>query len=236
MAQYYKNTENGKVLTEEQYKEIKEQLSNFQKVSDHQLNKSEMLMTKIASGNLNDYSAFYEMEDFAIDPNIEVEPKSELVVINIEEDVHCLEVFNKLKRNDLKPDAVIQQVMLVQRTFNKRGFTVMDFENLSGEKKEWRDSILGIVIGFIGGPLGSIFGWAIGSAIGFEQAYHAEKKSKNIFHYVANCIPEGKEGILAMVKEIDKEKLNKLVETEFGGTVERFEMEHIKDAIHSLKK
>ena len=90
MAQYYKNTENGKVLTEEQYKEIKEQLSNFQKVSDDQLNKSEMLMTKIASGDLNDYSAFYEMEDFAIDPNIEVEPKSELVVINIEEDVHCI--------------------------------------------------------------------------------------------------------------------------------------------------
>lgn len=152
------------------------------------------------------------------------------------EDVHCLEVFNKLKRNDLKPDVEVQQVMLAQRAFDERGFTVMDFENLSGEKNEWRDSILGIIIGFIGGPLGAIFGWAIGDVIGFGQAHHAEKKSKNVFYYVANCIPKGKEGILAIVKEIDQEKLNQLVETEFGGTVERFEMTHIKEAIHSLKK
>lgn len=154
MAQYYRNTENGKVLTEDQYKEIKDQMGHFQKVSDDQLNKSEMLMAKIASGDLNDYSSFYEMEDLALDPNIEVEPENTLIVINMAEDVHCLEVFNKLKRNDLKPDVEVQQVMLAQRAFDERGFTVMDFENLSGEKNEWRDSILGIIIGFIGGPLG----------------------------------------------------------------------------------
>lgn len=236
MAQYYRNTENGKVLTEDQYKEIKDQMGHFQKVSDDQLNKSEMLMAKIASGDLNDYSSFYEMEDLALDPNIEVEPENTLIVINMAEDVHCLEVFNKLKRNDLKPDVEVQQVMLAQRAFDERGFTVMDFENLSGEKNEWRDSILGIIIGFIGGPLGAIFGWAIGDVIGFGQAHHAEKKSENVFHYIANCIPEGQEGVLAIVKEMDAKKLNDLITVEFGGTIERFELNHINEAIKSIKK
>lgn len=134
------------------------------------------------------------MEDLALDPNIEVEPENTLIVINMAEDVHCLEVFNKLKRNDLKPDVKVQQVMLAQRAFDERGFTVMDFENLSGEKNEWRDSILGIIIGFLGGPLGAIFGWAIGDVIGFGQAHHAEKNLKMFFIILLTVSQKDKKG------------------------------------------
>ncbi|MEY8446539.1 hypothetical protein AALA44_10360 [Enterococcus ratti] len=233
---YYKNVKNGKVLTKEQYKELTEQISQFQKVTVEQADQMEWLLAKIASGDLNDYAVFYEMEEENLSPEEKDTSDYTLAVVSFEEEVSCLDVFNKLKRNDLKPDANVQQIMLMQRGFDRTDFTVVDFENLSGEKKEWRDSILGIVIGFIGGPLGSILGWAIGDVIGFEQACHEGKKAKNVFHYVANCIPKGKKGILAIVKENDRQPFNQLVEQEGNGTIERFTMEHIKEAIRSLKK
>ncbi len=73
-------------------------------------------------------------------------------------------------------------------------------------------------------------------SLGLGKRIMQKKKSKNVFHYIANCIPEGQEGVLAIVKEMDAKKLNDLITTEFGGTIERFELNHINDAIKSIKK
>ncbi|EMF0060908.1 hypothetical protein PFZ79_002796 [Enterococcus hirae] len=138
------------------------------------------------------------------------------------------QLFDQLKRNNLKPEVLVEQVMLMKRNYDENKFTVIDFENISGEKKEWKDSILGIIIGFLGGPLGSILGWAVGDIVGLENAHHVGKETKKMFHYISNFIPRGSEGILAVVHENNLTKLNKMVEFENDGKIERFDFDMVK--------
>lgn len=156
--------------------------------------------------------------------------KKNLIVIYLPQ--NSLQLFKQLTINNFKSEVLVEQVMLIQRNYDANNFTVIDFENISGEKKEWKDSILGIIIGFLGGPLGSILGWAVGDIVGMESAHHVSRETKKMFHYISNFISQGSEGILAVIRENNQKTLNKIVE-ENSGRIERFNFDVIKHDLES---
>ncbi|EOW1885775.1 hypothetical protein ACNZ61_002981 [Enterococcus hirae] len=162
--------------------------------------------------------------------------QNQLVIIHFPNKNNSSQVFKKLKTDNLKPELNVKQVMLLQRNYDEKTFKVIDFENISGEKKEWRDSILGIIVGLLGGPLGPILGWAIGDVIGLGEAHHISKEAHKMFDHMANCIDRGEEGIMAIIQEDNVSKLNELIETQYEGKIERFNCETIEKDIKQLKK
>ena len=238
MTIYYEDTQTQEFLTEEEYEKLANKVSRLKKISISEREATEHLLKKLDSENLEDYSKFYCSEE-ELDQRAKYEKSKEantVVVISFKEETNTTQIFEKLKNNSLKPEVSVQQVMLIQRVYDEKNFTVLDFENLSGESKEWRDSILGIIVGFFGGPLGAILGWAVGDVVGFEQSFHEERKAKTLFHYVANDILRGQEGVLAVVKEKDDSLLDDLVKTKLGGEIHRFSFKQLKEDIKTLKK
>lgn len=238
MLIYYVDTETKEFLTEKQYQQLTDKVNRLKKIAISEEVMTDNLLKKIDSGSLENYLKIYNLEKVPehYSNQEEVKEANTLVVISFEDEINASLIFNKLKNNNLKPEVRVQQIMLVQRTYDENNFTVLDFENSSGETKEWRDSILGLVIGFFGGPLGAILGWAVGDVVGFEQAFHGAKEAKTLFHYVAHEISEGKEGVLAVIKEKDYSLLDDLVKDKLGGNIHRFSFKQIKEDVKTLKK
>lgn len=106
----------------------------------------------------------------------------------------------------------------------------------------WGGSLIGLLIGIIGGPVGMFFGWAGGLLVGgLYDAWRADR-GDSILAEISRLIPIGGTALVAEVDEYATEVVDKLM-TGLGGTVYRRsaalvlgEMEAAEDAYEQAQK
>lgn len=81
-------------------------------------------------------------------------------------------------------------------------------------------SLIGLMIGAIGGPIGMLFGWTGGLLVGGAFDIRRADESDSVLGEISRNIPFGGTAVIAEVNEYAVEVVDKLM-TEQGGTVYR---------------
>lgn len=81
-------------------------------------------------------------------------------------------------------------------------------------------SLIGLMLGVIGGPIGMLFGWTGGLLVGGAFDIRRADQSDSVLGEISRYIPVGGTAVVAEVNEYAIEVVDKLM-TELGGTVYR---------------
>ena len=111
-----------------------------------------------------------------------------------------------------------------------------------GGAATWGGSLIGLMIGVIGGPIGMLFGWTGGLLVGGAYDIRRADKSDSVLGEISTYIPVGGTAVVAEVNEYATEVVDKLM-TELSGTVYRrpaevvlAELEAAEDAYRKAEK
>ncbi len=81
-------------------------------------------------------------------------------------------------------------------------------------------SLIGLMLGVIGGPIGMLFGWTGGLLVGGAFDIRRADQSDSVLGEISRYIPVGGTAVVAELNEYAVEVVDKLM-TELGGTVYR---------------
>lgn len=111
-----------------------------------------------------------------------------------------------------------------------------------GGAATWGGSLIGLMIGVIGGPIGMLFGWTGGLLVGGAFDIRREDRSDSVLGEISRYIPLGGTAVVAEVNEYAVEVVDNLM-TAQGGTVYRrsaevvlAELEAAEDAYNKAQK
>lgn len=111
-----------------------------------------------------------------------------------------------------------------------------------GGAATWGGSLIGLMIGVIGGPIGMLFGWTGGLLVGGAFDIRREDRSDSVLGEISRYIPLGGTAVVAEVNEYAVEVVDNLM-TAQGGTVYRrsaevvlAELEAAEDAYKKAQK
>ncbi|MEV5070825.1 hypothetical protein MRBLMI12_002441 [Microbacterium sp. LMI12-1-1.1] len=103
-------------------------------------------------------------------------------------------------------------------------------------------SLIGLMIGVIGGPIGMLFGWTGGLAVGGAFDIRRADRTDSVLGEISRAIPLGGTAVVAEVEEYAFEVVDTLM-LELGGTVYRrptelvlAEIEAAEDAYRTAQK
>jgi uncharacterized membrane protein len=111
-----------------------------------------------------------------------------------------------------------------------------------GGAATWGGSLIGLMVGVIGGPIGMLFGWTGGLLVGGAYDIRRADDSESVLGEISRYVPLGGTAIVAEVNEYAVEVVDKLM-TGQGGTVYRrsadvvlAELEAVEDAYRKAQK
>ncbi len=95
--------------------------------------------------------------------------------------------------------------------------------------------LVGALVGILGGPLGVLLGWGTGALVGGVIDARDLQTRLGVLHRVGEMIPEGKNGLIAEVRENGFGALDQAV-ARLGGTIVRSSTEAIEEEVQEARK
>ena len=94
--------------------------------------------------------------------------------------------------------------------------------------------LVGAVVGILGGPLGVLLGWGTGALVGGVIDARDAQASLRVLNRVGEVIPQGKNGLIAEVRETSFDALDRAV-ADLGGSIVRTSTEAITDEVEAAR-
>ncbi|MGI8486122.1 MAG: DUF1269 domain-containing protein [Thermomicrobiales bacterium] len=94
--------------------------------------------------------------------------------------------------------------------------------------------LVGAVVGILGGPLGVLLGWGTGALVGGVIDAKDASSSLRVLNRVGEVIPQGKNGLIAEVRETSFDALDRAV-ADLGGSIVRTSTEAITDEVEAAR-
>lgn len=150
-------------------------------------------------------------------------------IITFEEDSKSYQAFTELKQFHQQKKIVGQQMAVLQNDADA-GFLLKDFIDFTGSDKTAKGSLIGAVVGIIGGPLGVLLGWMGGSFIGATGDAREIQTAMSVFEEVLTMVSPGKTGVMLIARAEDKPVIDDYAYP-LGGQVIRMDAEYVKEEI-----
>ena len=109
-------------------------------------------------------------------------------------------------------------------------------KDFTGADKNFKGSMIRMLVGILGGTLGVLLGWFTGSIIGSTSDIKEVKNTMSIFEKAINIIPEGKTGVILICEEEKTGHIDDIVITQLGRVIERLDKEKVEEAKKKHKK
>ncbi len=123
-----------------------------------------------------------------------------LVKFNVESEAY--EAFSEVKKAFMAPEFMISQACVVKKE-NGQILTKDCFDTGIESTNDARfGGIMGMLIGFLAGPLGILLGGGIGLMIGGIKDAADVAKNSSMIEKVCAAIPEGRTALIALVSEL----------------------------------
>lgn len=156
-----------------------------------------------------------------------------IALITFEEESKAFQALAMLKR------------MAAERTIELKGAAVLSHKPDGTLKFDDADArglggsvatggLVGAVIGILGGPLGVLLGWGAGALVGGVIDAKDAASSLRVLNRVGEVIPQGKNGLIAEVRETSFDALDRAV-TDLGGNIVRTSTEAITDEVDAAR-
>lgn len=142
-----------------------------------------------------------------------------VVVVQFKEEAKAHEGLAKLKELDKDDRIGLESAAIVQRTASGELKTIDEFENV-GPVGMAGGSLIGMLIGVLGGWVGVLLGWGAGAAVGGMFDIDRSDESDEALTVLARAIPPESTAVIASVEE----SVTEIVDTEMemlGGEVTR---------------
>jgi uncharacterized membrane protein len=95
--------------------------------------------------------------------------------------------------------------------------------------------LVGALVGILGGPIGVLLGWGTGALVGGAIDAGHLRTRLGVLHRVGEMIPEGKNGLIAEVREEGFGALDAAV-NRLGGTIVRSSTAAIEEEVEEARK
>lgn len=142
-----------------------------------------------------------------------------VIAVSFEDRSHAYEALSELKRAGFEGRAEVLAASIVTRDEQGR-FDVREGDDVVGGAATWGGSLIGLMLGVIGGPIGMLFGWTGGLLVGGAFDIRRSDRSDSVLGDISRYIPLGGTAVVAEVNEYAVEVIDKLM-TEQGGAVYR---------------
>jgi uncharacterized membrane protein len=129
-----------------------------------------------------------------------MEQQQNVVVVRFEEPGKALEALAELKKLDKEGRIGLESATVVERTATGELHTLDEWENV-GPIGMAGGSLLGMLIGVLGGPVGVLLGWGAGAAVGGSFDLDREEESDEALTVLARAIPPKSAAVIASVEE-----------------------------------
>jgi uncharacterized membrane protein len=123
-----------------------------------------------------------------------------VVVVRFTEPSKANEALAVLKQCDKEGRITLESAAVVERT-SKGDLRMMDEWDNVGPLGLAGGSLLGMLIGVLGGPVGVLLGWGAGAAVGGSFDIDRATESDEALTVLARAIPPGSAGVIASVEE-----------------------------------
>lgn len=146
-----------------------------------------------------------------------------IIIMNFDIESKSYQAFSEIKKMQAERQLKGEQMAVVTHVNDgQHQFKINDFIDFTGNNHTSKDSMIGMLVGILGGPLGILFGWFAGSM------YGASKDAKEI--------QEAQTGLLLIAEEEDNRPLNQLVMFDLGGEITRLDLEEVQQEINDANE
>lgn len=155
-----------------------------------------------------------------------------VIILNFPEESQSYQAFSEIKQLHMTKKIKGEQMAVVTHEKEKKHpFKMNDFIDFTGNDHNAKDSMIGMFLGILAGPLGILLGWITGSAIGSMQDAKEINAATSAFEHVINQIKVGETGVLLLAYEEDNRAMNDLVLYQLGGQLIRLDYEEVMQEI-----
>lgn len=159
-----------------------------------------------------------------------------VIILNFDLESQSYQAFSEIKKLHMERQIKGEQMAVVTHTNDEaHQFKIDDFLDFTGSDHTSKDSLIGMVVGILGGPLGVLLGWFAGSLIGATQDAKEIQGAQSVFQFMIEKIAEEQTGLILIAEEEDNRPLNHLVMNELGGEITRLEYEEVAEEIKKAK-
>ena len=155
-----------------------------------------------------------------------------VIILNFDVESKSYQAFSGIKKLQVEQKIKGEQMAVVTHTNEgQHQFKIDDFLDFTGNNHTSNDSLIGMVVGILGGPLGILFGWFAGSMVGATRDAKEIQEAQTIFDHVIKKIGENETGVLLIADEEDNRPLNQLIMNELGGEITRLDLADVQQEI-----
>ena len=124
-----------------------------------------------------------------------------IVIVNYKVESETYQALSQLKRDITNSNYTISQAVIVKKVNGKLeaqdGFNA----DLSAGDDAWTGSLVGSLIGILGGPIGILLGGSVGMMIGGAVDASDAAKNASLIEKAGDCITEGETAIILLAQE-----------------------------------
>jgi uncharacterized membrane protein len=163
----------------------------------------------------------------------EVMSSNNVVVVRFDEPSKAYEALTVLKQCAEDDRIGLESAALVERSADGSLHVVESAGNVG--LRTVSGSLIGMLIGILGGPIGVLLGWGSGAVVGGAVDVQRAGKSYGALGMLGNAIPPGSNALIANVSEPSVE----VIDGEMGkldGNVTRRTVEEVMDELESVEE
>ena len=124
-----------------------------------------------------------------------------ILIVNYKVESDAYQALSQLKRDTANSNYTISQAVIVKKVNGKLeaqdGFNA----DLSAGDDAWTGSLVGSLIGILGGPIGILLGGSVGMMIGGAVDASDAAKNASLIEKAGDCITEGETAIILLAQE-----------------------------------
>ncbi|OTN90382.1 MULTISPECIES: DUF1269 domain-containing protein [Enterococcus] len=159
-----------------------------------------------------------------------------VIIMHFEVESQAYQAFSEIKKLYVEKKIKGEQMAVVTHINDGvHQFKIDDFLDFTGNNHTSKNSMIGMLIGILGGPLGILLGWFAGSLFGASQDAKEIQGAQTVFEHVTKQIGVGETGLILIAEEDDNRPLNQLIMNELGGEITRLDFEDVEKEITDAK-
>lgn len=157
-----------------------------------------------------------------------------VIIMSFDTESKSYQAFSELKTLHGKGEIRGEQMAVIEHRSN-HNLEPKDFIDFTGNDKTFKGSMIGMLVGILGGPLGVLLSWFTGSMIGTSQDVKEVKNAMSIFEKAIQIIPEGETGVILICNEENTGHIDDIVLEQLNGKMERLEKSDVEEELEEAK-
>lgn len=151
-----------------------------------------------------------------------------VIVVQFPESSKCYEFFSFLRNANASGSLKLHEAVVIEHEQSGQ-YQVKDGHVHMGDAVS-TGTLLGALVGLLGGPLGMLFGASVGTLLGASSEVDRAVYAQSVVAQVSQSVPRGSTAVIATLDEPSEDVVNAEV-NRLGGAVLRWSAEDVQNEI-----